>query len=91
MVWFTPRKLFDNTPIPKVTNRLLSDELFNKLWEKTKARGKEDRTQWIFLLDCVSRETITPMEAYDCLKLGYVMEHLTVRIGAYITSCPLKD
>jgi len=40
-------------------------------------------TQWLHLTDAVESRTISPMEAYDTIKLGYVMEHLTVRQSRY--------
>lgn len=40
-------------------------------------------TVWIHLADGVSRGYITPMEAWDTLSLGYVVEYLLVRESAY--------
>jgi hypothetical protein len=42
-----------------------------------------DITCWIHLTDAVESGTISPMEAYDTIKLGYVAEHLTVRESRY--------
>ena len=40
--------------------------------------------QWIFLQDCVERGTISPMEAYESVTLGYVPSHLHVRKSLYV-------
>jgi hypothetical protein len=40
-------------------------------------------TQWIHLADAVSRRTISPMEAYDAIDLGFLPENLTVRVSNY--------
>lgn len=38
---------------------------------------------WIHLYDAVARGTISPMEAYDAIALGYLPETLTVRASRY--------
>lgn len=40
-------------------------------------------TQWIHLSDAVEKGTISPMEAYDALAIGYVPENLKVRQSRY--------
>ena len=42
-----------------------------------------EKTQWIHLVDAVSRRTITKMEAYDCIKIGYVPDYLSTRYSLY--------
>lgn len=43
-----------------------------------------DCTQWIHLSDAVERGTISPMEAYDALDIGYVPENLKIRQSRYV-------
>ena len=69
---------------------MISEELFEKLEEMKwdYINGKKyptglASTQWIHLQDAVDRGTVTPMEAYDALKLGYVPAHLKVRESRY--------
>jgi len=69
--------------LPKHKDNLLSDELFDKIEIKKKENLGWKSTQWIYLSDCVSRGTISLMEAYDCLALGYVAEHLQYRKSNY--------
>ena len=40
-------------------------------------------TEWIHLQDALQRGTVTPMECYDAISLGYCPEHLKVRDSAY--------
>jgi len=39
--------------------------------------------QWLHVQDACSRGTITPAEAYDAIRLGYVPEHLKMRESEY--------
>jgi hypothetical protein len=40
-------------------------------------------TDWIHLADAVERGTISPLEAYDTIRLGYVAMHLRTRESRY--------
>lgn len=41
-------------------------------------------TEWIKLAEacCGHKQTVTPLEALDCLSAGYVFEDIKARIGA---------
>ena len=68
----------------------MSDECWEAL-EKMKWKfvdGKKYPTglksvQWTHLQDALCNGTVTPMECYDAIGLGYVPEHLTVRESRY--------
>ena len=63
----------------------LWDKIDNILKEAN--RNQEPRTgfftEWIHLRDCVARGVVTPGEAYDAIKLGYVPSFLCVRESRY--------
>lgn len=40
-------------------------------------------TQWQHLSDAVEKGTVSPMEAYDALELGFVPENLKIRDSKY--------
>jgi hypothetical protein len=80
MSYFIPSRSLK--PIPKILNKT-PDELMSKITKMQNSQLGEWSTQWIFLNDCVSRGTISPMEAYDALDLGYLPEHLKGREGHY--------
>lgn len=69
---------------------LLSDELFNAIevmkWDfvdgKKLPTGHKS-TQWTHLQDAVEKGSISPMEAYDSVRLGYLPEGLKVRDSKY--------
>lgn len=79
--YFTPTA----TKYPPIKENALSDELYNKLMAKAKSNPGGEATIWIFIADAVSRGTITPLEAYDALNLGYLPENLSVRESKYET------
>jgi len=56
-------------------------EIFDKCMEL--AKTSQNRVQWIHLADAVEIGSITPMEAYDTIKLGYLAEGLTIRDSRY--------
>lgn len=68
----------------------MSDECWEALekmkWEfvngKKYPRGLWS-TQWSHLQDALCKNTVTPAECYDAIRLGYVPEHLTVRESRY--------
>ena len=39
--------------------------------------------QWMHLQDALDIGSVSPMECYDSIKLGYVPEHLKVRKSRY--------
>lgn len=80
MNYYIPR---EDGNYPPVNHELLSDELYDKILEMQNRKLGAWSTQWIYLSDCVSRGTISPMEAYDILELGYVPEHLSCRKSLY--------
>ena len=41
-------------------------------------------TKWIHLSDAVETGSISPLEAWDTIALGYVAEHLMVRRSRYM-------
>ena len=41
------------------------------------------KNRWIHLRDAVNCGTVTPIEAYDAIKLDYVPENLTIRESNY--------
>lgn len=45
--------------------------------------GPYTATPWIHLADAVERGSVSPMEAYDTIRLGYVAEHLLTRYSRY--------
>jgi hypothetical protein len=45
--------------------------------------GSNEATPWIHLCDAVSRGTISPLEAYDTIELGYLPENLKIRESYY--------
>lgn len=47
------------------------------------ARDGAAAIPWIHLSDAVERGSISPMEAYDAVELGYLPEVLTVRESRY--------
>lgn len=51
--------------------------------QHAKRIGDMGQTQWIHLADAVSQKTVSPMESYDALRLGYVPEYLKVRDSRY--------
>lgn len=69
--------------IPNVNIELLSDDLYNKCMEMAKQSAGDGATQWIHLADAVSIGTISPMEAYDAISLGYLPDQLSVRDSRY--------
>lgn len=50
----------------------------------SKHPGPSTATPWIHLADAVERGSVSPMEAYDTINLGYVAEHLLVRESRYM-------
>ena len=64
-------------------NNPLSDELYNLLMDKAKANPGYPARKWIHIADGVSRGTITPLEAYDAVVLGYCPACLEARESAY--------
>ena len=88
-MYFIPRishKSSGNTgkPIPPQVEFLPSHDLSDKI-EAIKKKCKEgDATQWAYLWDAVSRNTVTPLEAYECLQLGFVPEYYAFRESAYM-------
>jgi hypothetical protein len=40
-------------------------------------------TQWIHLQDALDKGSISKMECYDAIALGYCPEHLTIRDSRY--------
>jgi hypothetical protein len=66
----------------------LSENVFWSIYDKCMLKASENMgpigaTPWIHLADAVSRGTISPLEAFDALEMGYLPEHLKVRASAY--------
>ena len=80
MSYYIPR---EDGNYPVVKQELLSDELYDKILEMQCRQLGAWSTQWIYLADCVSRGTISTLEAYDTLQLGYVPKHLSYRKSLY--------
>ena len=70
-----PEIIKDNNP--------LSDKLHGELMKMAKKDAGYRATQWIHLSDAVERGTVSPMEAYDAIKLGYCPEVLKIRKSRY--------
>ena len=80
MSYFRP---IEDGKYPKQKRSRLSDELFELIKKEKFANMGGPSTQWIFLEDCILRGSISPLEAYDALELGYMPEHLTIRESLY--------
>lgn len=35
--------------------------------------------RWVHLANCLESETVSPMDVYDCIYLGYIPEYIQVR------------
>ena len=57
--------------------------IYDKCMELAKANPGLSATPWIHLSDAVESGTISPMEAYNALDLGYLPQNLTVRKSRY--------
>ena len=75
----------NKSKIPPVLkeNNPLSNELYDLLMAKAKSNPGHSAIKWIHIADGVSRGTITPLEAYDALQLGYCPEWLKIRESDY--------
>ena len=75
--------------LPKITVEM-SDELFDAIesvkWDFVDGKKYpigQMADQWIHLGDAVERGTISPMEAFDAVELGYLPENLKARVSNY--------
>lgn len=59
------------------------EAVYDKCMELANKNAGSEATQWIHLADAVESGTISPMEAYDAMRLGYVTENLKVRKSRY--------
>lgn len=60
------------------------EAIYDRCMQKAKEDpGTYNTDCWIHLTDAVERGTISPMEAYDALDLGYLPENLKVRKSRY--------
>ena len=70
--------------LPPMQYNLVSDDLLCRL---IGMRAQNNRVYWVtswnHIIDACSRGTISPMEAYDAIILGYVPDHLLVRASRY--------
>jgi len=66
---------------------MISDELYDAIekmkYEKNGMPKGLTSTNWIHLQDAVDQGSVSPMEAYDAVQLGYLPEHLKVRESRY--------
>jgi hypothetical protein len=69
--------------VPPVQPHLLSDKLYNECMKMAKKNSGPGATPWIHLADAVSRGTISPLEAYEAIRVGYLPEVLKVRDSKY--------
>ncbi len=69
--------------IPNPIPGRLSSELYRKCMAAADRDKGSGATPWIHLADAVSSGTITPMEAYDALRLGYLPATLAIRKSLY--------
>ena len=71
----------------KGKSKMLSDELYLAIekmkYDKAGCPLGEVSVPWIHLQDAVDCGSVSPMEAYDAIDLGYVPEHLKVRESRY--------
>lgn len=72
-----------NANIPECNGKWLSDKLYNAIRKQQLEVLGAASTPWIYLMDCVDRQTITPKEAWQCVHLGYIMENLKFRPSIY--------
>ncbi len=67
---------------------MISDELYDRIermkYDKNGFPLGEASTPWIHLQDAVSRKSISPLEAYGAIQLGYIPENLKVRESRYM-------
>jgi len=88
MAFFKPTHYTKLNNLPKQTFDP-SDELLFAIKKMKYENGDikkpigDESTQWIYIEDCLRRKTITPLEAYGSIKLGYVPEHLRFRKSFY--------
>lgn len=57
--------------------------IYEKCMEKAADNPGSNATQWLHLADAVETGSISPLEAYETLNLGYVAAHLTTRNSKY--------
>lgn len=58
--------------------------IYNRCMEfAEKANTVYRKTCWIHLTDAVEKGTISPLEAWDAIKAGFVPEHLKIRQSRY--------
>jgi len=59
------------------------EEVYCKCMKLAALHAGSGATEWIHLADAVEQGTVSPMEAYDAMGLGYLPEHLKVRKSRY--------
>lgn len=59
------------------------EAIYDKCMELAKNNPGYHARQWIHLSDAVESNTVSPMEAYEAISLGYVPENLKVRKSRY--------
>jgi len=78
----------DGESPPKPRSDQMSDspkheEVYDKCMKLAALNAGFGATPWIHLADAVEQDSISPMEAYDAMALGYLPEHLKVRRSRY--------
>ena len=59
------------------------DALEKMKWDEKGLPTGHESTQWIHLQDALSQNTVTKLECYDAIKIGYCPEHLKIRKSRY--------
>lgn len=75
-----------NECVPKVPPKVDGiswGEVYDKCMDLARKDPGYGAKQWIHLCDAVTRGTVSKIEAYDAIALGYVPEHLKVRGSLY--------
>ena len=67
--------------LAKCKKVVISDELFELVYERELRQNYP--LQWNHLQSALQFGTISPMEGYECIELGYVPAYLKVRDSKY--------
>ena len=70
--------------VPPINDNNYSEDIYVRCMDMARLNPGHAATVWIHLQDAVQRGTISKMEAYDALALGYLPEVLSVRTSAYM-------
>ena len=92
-LWYSPMRKFTPSVVRSLPEDKVSWELYDAIYDadtgvfndKTaQAMSARDRSSWVHLWDAYNCETVSAMEAYDAISLGYVPYNLCVRASNYM-------